>query len=75
MPQKTISLSEKAYLLLKKSKMEGESFSELIERIINKNKNPWLSMRGKFDHELFNGLHDDIIRLREDNLAGDRHSN
>ena len=72
--QKTISLSEKAYTLLKNSKMEGESFSDLIERIISKNKNPWLSMRGKFDPELFDRLEENLVHLREDNLSGDRDS-
>ena len=34
MTHKTISLSEKAYNLLKKVKREGESFSKVIERLI-----------------------------------------
>ncbi|KKL67637.1 hypothetical protein LCGC14_2132960, partial [marine sediment metagenome] len=56
MTQKTISLSERAFKLLKKEKREGESFSNLIERLVSKKKNPWLMMQKKFDPELWEGL-------------------
>ena len=70
MTQKTISLSESAYNMLKKEKRKGESFSKVIERLILKEDNPWLLSRGKFDPELFDGLETDIRRLREFNLTG-----
>ena len=43
MTQKTISLSERVYKLLKKEKREGESFSNVIERLVSKKKNPWFA--------------------------------
>ncbi|MHA1376478.1 MAG: antitoxin VapB family protein [Promethearchaeota archaeon] len=70
MTQKTISLSEQAYNLLKNEKREGESFSRLIERLISKKDNPWLLLQNKFDPELWNGLEENIKRIREKNLIG-----
>ena len=70
MTHKTISLSEKAYNLLKKVKGEGESFSKVIERLISKKENPWLIMQNKFDPEFFNDLKENIRTLREKNLTG-----
>ena len=70
MTHKTISLSEKAYNLLKKVKREGESFSKVIERLISKKQNPWLIMQNKFDPEFFDDLKENIRTLREKNLIG-----
>lgn len=70
MTHKTISLSEKAYNLLKKVKREGESFSKVIERLISKKENPWLIMQNKFDPEFFDDLKENIRTLREKNLIG-----
>jgi len=70
MTQKTISLSEQAYNLLKNEKREGESFSRLIERLISKKDNPWLLLQNKFDLELWKGLEENIKRIRENNLIG-----
>ena len=70
MTQKTISLSEQAYNLLKKEKREGESFSRLIERLISKKDNPWLLLQNKFDPELWNELEENVKRIRENNLIG-----
>lgn len=70
MTQKTISLSEQAYNLLKNEKREGESFSRLIERLISKKDNPWLLLQNKFDPEMWNGLEENVKRIRENNLIG-----
>ncbi|HDZ18661.1 MAG TPA: hypothetical protein ENH75_10235 [archaeon] len=70
MTQKTISLSERAFKLLKKEKREGESFSNLIERLVSKKKNPWLMMEKKFDPELWEGLEEKLTKVREENLTG-----
>ena len=70
MTQKTISLSERAYNLLKNEKREGESFSRVIERIISKKDNPWLLMQNKFDPELWEGLNENVKKIREKNLTG-----
>ncbi len=70
MTQKTISLSERVFKLLKKEKREGESFSNLIERLLSKKKNPWLMMQKKFDLELWEGLEEKLTKMREENLTG-----
>ena len=70
MTQKTISLSEHAYALLKKEQKEGESCSKVIERLISKKDKPWHLMQNKFDPDLWEGLNDDIRRIREKNLTG-----
>ncbi len=70
MTQKTISLSERVFKLLKKEKREGESFSNVIERLVSKKKNPWLMMQKKFDPELWEGLEVKLTKIREENLTG-----
>ncbi len=69
MTQKTISLSERVFKLLKKEKREGESFSNVIERLVSKKKNPWLMMQKKFDPELWEGLEEKLTKIREENLT------
>ena len=70
MTQKTVSLSERVFKLLKKEKREGESFSNVIERLVSKKKNPWLMMQKKFDPELWEGLEEKLTKIREENLTG-----
>lgn len=70
MTQKTISISERVYKLLRNEKREGESFSNVIERILSKKNNPWLTMQKKFDPELWEGLKEKLIKMREENLTG-----
>ena len=74
MTQKTISLSERAYDLLKKEKKDNESFSKLIERILSKKDNPWYLMQNKFDPDLWEGLEGDIRRIRDNNLIGNENN-
>ncbi len=70
MTQKTISLSERAYKLLKKEKKDKESFSKVIERLISKKGNPWLVLEKQFDPEVWDGLLEKIREMREGNLTG-----
>ena len=70
MTQKTISLSEKAYRLLKNKKIEGESFSAVIERLLSQKDNPWLTEQNQFDPELWEGLKEKLFKIREENLTG-----
>jgi len=70
MTQKTVSLSERVFKLLKKEKREGESYSNVIERLVSKKKNPWLTMHKKFDPELWKGLEKKLTKIREENLTG-----
>ena len=74
MVQKTISLSKRAYELLKKEKKENESFSDVIERLIAKKDNPWLMMKNKFDTELWEGLNEKLDHLRKQNLTGENNN-
>jgi len=67
MTQKTISLSEKAYKLLKNEKKEGESFSGVIERLYSQKDNLWLTEQNKFDPELWKGLKEKLSKVREEN--------
>ena len=70
MTQKTISLSERAYKLLKREKKDKESFSKVIERLISKKGNPWLVLEKQFDPEVWDGLLEKIRDMREKNLTG-----
>ncbi len=70
MTQKTISLSERAYKLLKREKKDKESFSKVIERLISKKGNPWLVLEKQFDPEMWDGLLEKIREMREGNLTG-----
>ncbi|TFF89152.1 MAG: antitoxin [Promethearchaeota archaeon] len=70
MKEKTISLSEDAYKLLKQEKRKEESYSDVIERLISRKDNPWLSMQNKFDPKLWKTLKCDIRRIRDENLTG-----
>jgi predicted CopG family antitoxin len=67
MAQKTILLSEKAYRLLKNEKKEGESFSDVIERLFSQKDNPWLTEQNQFDPELWEGLKEKLSKIREEN--------
>ncbi len=70
MTQKTISLSERAYKLLKREKKDKESFSKVIERLIYKKGNPWLVLEKQFDPEVWDGFLVKIREMREGNLTG-----
>ena len=70
MPQKITSLSEKAYRLLKSEKKEGESFSDIIERLLSQKDNPWLSMQNQFDPELWDRLKEKLSKIKAENLTG-----
>jgi len=50
MTQKTVSLSEEAYEKLRRAKKEGESFSQLILRLIDRRTDlPILEFAGAFE--------------------------
>jgi predicted CopG family antitoxin len=71
MAQKTIPLTERAYNLLKREKKKGESFSMVIERLLKERENPWQSMQGKFDEELWEELEENVDKMRQQNLIGE----
>ncbi len=53
MPYRTVSLNEKAYKLLKESKQENESFSDVIIRVVSKpDLSKFLSIAGSLKNEL-----------------------
>ncbi|MHA1277047.1 MAG: hypothetical protein ACTSRC_14485 [Candidatus Helarchaeota archaeon] len=37
---------------------------------VKKKSNPWLTMQGRFDEELWDGLQEKLDRMREENLTG-----
>jgi len=77
MTQKTISLNEKSYILLKKLKKENESYSDLIIRLCetqNPTKNdPFLEYAGIFseDKEFWEAIEKVIKEHREIHLTSD----
>ncbi len=63
---KVISLSEKAYVVLKKLKKEGDSFSDVVLRLSKKNsKKPLSAYAGKWSGEDAMAVYDEVRRERE----------
>ena len=77
MTQKTISLNEKSYNLLKKLKKENESYSDLITRLCNmqnpSQSDPLLEYAGIFseDKELWEEIEKIIKDHRDTHLTSD----
>lgn len=58
MSSKTISLKEETYERLRRAKGEGESFSDVIDRLLGDDKHPLYGLVGLLDD-------DEVDRLRE----------
>jgi predicted CopG family antitoxin len=77
MTQKTISLNEKSYNILKKMKKKGESYSDLIIRLCNichpSKNDPLLEYAGIFneDEEFWNKIADIVKDYREQHLTNE----
>ncbi|WP_410509554.1 antitoxin VapB family protein [Methanosarcina hadiensis] len=66
MSTKTISIRDDTYDLLKNVKREGESFSDVIDRLIKKEKRDLSAYFGSLDNEaLLEGLEEDSRKIRE----------
>jgi predicted CopG family antitoxin len=66
MSVKTISLRYDVYKSLKESKREGESFSDVIERLLRKDKPDLMEYFGALkDSSILDGLEEDSKKIRE----------
>ncbi len=66
MASKTISIKEDVYNLLKEARREEESFSDVIERLIKKDKNDLSEYFGDLrDSPLLDKLEADSRKIRE----------
>jgi len=66
MSTKTISIRDDTYDLLKNAKREGESFSDVIDRLLAKEKGNMSVYFGALkDEEILEGLKEDSRKIRE----------
>ena len=73
MPSRTISVEEGAYRRLKAAKREGESFSEVIERLLRPHDPSLLDFRGLLSAEAAEDLRRTIQEMRQhDVVASER---
>ena len=66
MGTKTLSIRSETYIMLKSAKLEGESFSDVIDRLLKKEKGELSVYFGALkDEELLDGLEEDSRKIRE----------
>ncbi len=66
MGTKTLSIREETYEMLKGEKREGESFSDVIDRLMRREKFNLADYFGAIeDEELLRGLEEDARKIRE----------
>jgi predicted CopG family antitoxin len=66
MGTKTLSIREETYEMLKREKREGESFSDVIDRLMRREKFNLADYFGAIeDEELLRGLEEDARKIRE----------
>lgn len=69
MVTKTITITEHAYKLLLDAKLEGESFSQEITRIMtNGRKRSWREFVGVLSDETAEKMKSDLKKIKEKNL-------
>ncbi len=73
MGTKTISLEDSAYVKLKAAKRAGESFSDVINRILGGREPSLLDLRGLFDRKSVDQLAEAIARMREEDVEAQKH--
>jgi len=72
MGTKTISLEDSAYERLRAAKRPGESFSEVIRRILGGREPSFSDFRGVIDRRAARQLADAVARMREEDLQAQR---
>lgn len=72
MGSKTISLEDSAYAKLKAAKRPGESFSEVIKRVLGEGEPSLLDLRRLLDKEAADQLAEAISRMREEDMEAQR---
>jgi predicted CopG family antitoxin len=66
MGTKTLSIRDETYSQLKNAKLEGESFSDVIDRLLERKKGNLSVYFGALkDKELLEGLEEDSRKIRE----------
>jgi predicted CopG family antitoxin len=66
MGTKTLSIRDETYVQLKDAKLEGESFSDVIDRLLKKKKGNLSVYFGALkDEELLEGLEEDSRKIRK----------
>lgn len=65
MASRTVSLEEGAYVRLKTAKRPGESFSEVVNRVLEKDRPTFLSLGGFLSKSEAKGVRDAIGVMRE----------
>lgn len=66
MGTRTLSIREETYEMLKREKREGESFSDVIDRLMRREKFNLADYFGAIeDEELLRGLEEDARKIRE----------
>lgn len=68
MGTKTISLEDSAYAKLRAAKRPGESFSDVINRILGGREPSLLDLRGFLDRKSAGRLAEAIARMREEDI-------
>ncbi len=66
MGTKTLSIRDETYAQLKSAKLEGESFSDVIDRLLKNKKGDMSVYFGALkDEELLDGLEEDSRKMRK----------
>lgn len=69
MATKTLTITEEAYNMLSKNKIEGESFSEEIKRILSKKRSKKLiDFFGIISKDDGKKMLDDLSRIKSENI-------
>ncbi len=72
MGSKTISLEDSAYAKLKAAKRAGESFSDVIRRVLGEGEPSLLDLRGLLDKQGADQLAGVVSRMRKEDLEAQR---
>lgn len=65
MTSKTVSLKEETYRRLARAKGEGESFSDVIDRLLREEEHPLYGLVGLLDEERVEEVRERSRRFRE----------
>ena len=68
MGSKTISLESTAYLKLKAAKRQGESFSDVVKRILERKEPSFSDFRGLLDRKAADELAEAIAKMRVEDV-------
>ena len=72
MGSKTISLGDSAYAKLRAAKRPGESFSDVIQRVLGDRQPSFLDFRGLLDRKSAERLAKILARMREEDLEAQK---